>query len=190
VLERYVCAGDLDSDGADGPAPDAGRFADITKSADLYFDLEPFACAVTIVDTPGSNDPFLLRDEISREAPKSAAAYVVVLNAQQALSWSDLDLVRLLHGLQKSRLIVFVNRMDLLANPAQDGAAVAAHVRAKLASEFPGASIPIIAGSALWAQSAAMSDDAATRALRGRKGLPGTVSADVATWRASPTRRS
>jgi signal recognition particle receptor subunit beta len=190
VLERYVCVGDLDSDAAGGPAPDAGRFADITKSADLYFDLDPFACAVTIVDTPGTNDPFLVRDEISREALKSADAYVVVLNAQQALSSSDLDLLRLLHGLQKSRLVVFVNRIDLLANPAEDGAAVAAHVRSKLASEFPRVAIPVIAGSALWGQSAAMSDDAAIRALRGRKGLPAAVSGDAATWRASLSRAS
>src|SRR5262249_40447001 len=140
--------------------------------------------------TPGTNDPFLVRDEISREALKSADAYVVVVNAQQALSSSDLALLRLLHGLQKSRLVVFVNRIDLLANPAQDSAAVVAHVRGKLANEFPGASIPIIAGSALWAQSAAMSGDAAIRALRGRKGLPGTASGDDATWRASLTRAS
>jgi signal recognition particle receptor subunit beta len=185
VLERYVCVGDLDSDAAGGPAPDAGRFADITKSADLYFDLDPFACPVTIVDTPGTNDPFLVRDEISREALKSADAYVVVLNAQQALSSSDLDLLRLLHGLQKSRLVVFINRVDVLNNPAADGAAVAAHIRSKLASEFPGAAIPIIAGSAIWAQSAATPDDAAIRALMARRGLPGAAGDAAAVMRAS-----
>jgi signal recognition particle receptor subunit beta len=170
VLARYVCVGDLDA-GPGGPALDAGRFADITKSADLYFDFDPFACPATIVDTPGTNDPFLVRDEISREALKSADAYVVVLNAQQALSSSDLDLLRLLHGLQKSRLVVFVNRIDLLNNPEAESAAVVAHIRSKLAAEFPGTAIPIIAGSALWAQ-AAMSDDAAVRALTARKGAP------------------
>jgi signal recognition particle receptor subunit beta len=189
VLERYVCVGDLDS-GPAAPAPDAGRFADITKSADLYFDLEPFACPVTIVDTPGTNDPFLVRDEISREALRSADAYVVVLNAQQALSSSDLDLLRLLHGLQKSRLVVFINRIDLLANPVEDGAVVTAHIRTRLANEFPGTSIPIIAGSAMWAQSAAMSDDAAAKALRGRKGPPGIDLGDSAAWRTGLVRAS
>jgi tRNA U34 5-carboxymethylaminomethyl modifying GTPase MnmE/TrmE len=190
VLERYVCIGDLDSDAAGGPAPDAGRFADVTKSADLYFDLDdPFACAVTIVDTPGTNDPFLVRDEISRDALKSADAYVVVLNAQRALSSSDLDLLRLLHGLQKSRLVVFVNRIDLLNNPEADGAAVAAHIRSKLASEFPGTAIPVIAGSAMWAQSAAMSDEAAIQASMARRRLP-EAAGDAATWRARLTRAS
>jgi signal recognition particle receptor subunit beta len=190
VLERYVCVGDLDAAPAGSPAPDAGRFADITKSADLYFDLDPFACPVTIVDTPGTNDPFLVRDEISREALKSADAYVVVLNGQQALSSSDLDLLRLLHGLQKSRLVVFINRIDLLAKPVEDGAAVAAHIRTKLANEFPGTSIPIIAGSAMWGQSAAMSDDDATRALQGRKGPHGAIAGDPATWRTGLARAS
>jgi hypothetical protein len=156
VLERYVCVGDFDSEPASsGPAPEQGRFADITKSADLYFDLPPFGYPATIVDTPGTNDPFLVRDEISREALKSADAYIVVMNAQQALTSSDLDLLRLLHGLQRSRLVVFVNRVDQLANPAKDGKAVVAHVRSKLAAEFPSVSIPILAGSALWAANAA-----------------------------------
>jgi hypothetical protein len=190
VLERYVCIGDVDSDAAGGPAPDAGRFADITKSADLYFDLDdPFACAVTIVDTPGTNDPFLVRDEISREALKSADAYVVVLNAQQALSSSDLDLLRLLHSLQKSRLVVFVNRIDLLNNPEADGAAVAAHIRSKFAGEFPGTAIPVIVGSAMWARSAAMSDEAAIQASMARRGLP-EAAGDAATWRVRLTRAS
>jgi tRNA U34 5-carboxymethylaminomethyl modifying GTPase MnmE/TrmE len=155
VLERYVCVGDFDLETRDGDStPETGRFADITRSADLYFDLPPFGHPATIVDTPGINDPFLVRDEISREALKSADAYVVVLNAQQALTTSDLDLLRLLHGLQKSRLVVFVNRVDQLATPAKDGAAVASHVGSKLALEFPGVAIPIVVGSALWAVNA------------------------------------
>jgi signal recognition particle receptor subunit beta len=154
VLERYVCVGDFNP-GAAGPlAPGLGRFADITKSADLYFDLPPFAYPTTVVDTPGTNDPFLVRDELSREAFKSADAYVIVLNAQQALSSSDLDLLRLLHGLQKSRLVIFVNRIDSLSNPVADGELVVAHIRSKLALEFPGVAIPIVAGSAMWAESA------------------------------------
>jgi signal recognition particle receptor subunit beta len=198
VLERYVCVGDLDRNPAGGSEPKLGRFADITKSADLYFDLPPFAYPTTIVDTPGTNDPFLVRDELSREALKNADAYIIVLNAQQALSSSDLDLLRLLHGLQKRRLVIFVNRIDLLANPVTDGELVVAHIRGKLAIEFPGVAIPVIAGSAKWAESLAseqVSAETADRrgaiqALRRRIGLRSTTSDDAAIWRTEVMRSS
>jgi signal recognition particle receptor subunit beta len=109
----------------------------------------PFACATTIVDTPVPNDPFLVRGKLSPEALESADAYIVVLNAAQALSSGEASVLRLLQGLQKSRLVVFVNRIDLLANPALDGEAVVADIRDKLAAEFPGVAIPVIAGSAV-----------------------------------------
>jgi signal recognition particle receptor subunit beta len=162
VLERYVCVGDLDGEPINRLELTRGRFADITKSADLYFDLPPFAYATTIVDTPGTNDPFLVRDTLSREALESADACILVLNAQQALSSSDMSLLRLLHGLQKNRLVVFVSRVDLLANPVEDGKTVVAHVRRKLAVEFPGVAIPVIAGSAVWAEWGLRSDKADT----------------------------
>jgi signal recognition particle receptor subunit beta len=158
VLERYVCVGDVDDEPVNRLEPSRGRFADITKSADLYFALAPFAYATTIVDTPGTNDPFLVRDTLSREALESADACVLVLNAQQALSSSDMSLLRLLHGLQKNRLVVFINRVDLLANPVEDGRTVVAHVRRKLAVEYPGVAIPVIAGSAMWAEWGLSSD--------------------------------
>jgi signal recognition particle receptor subunit beta len=166
VLERYVCVGDLDGEPVNRLEPARGRFADITKSADLYFDLSPFAYATTIVDTPGTNDPFLVRDTLSREALESADACILVLNAQQALSSSDMSLLRLLHGLQKNRLVVFINRVDLLANPLEDGKTVVAHVRRKLAVEFPGIAIPVIGGSAVWGEWG-LSDQAGTE-LPGR----------------------
>src|SRR5207249_2729334 len=80
------------------------------------------------------------------EALESADAYIVVLNAEQALSSSETSSLRL-QGLQKSRLVVFVNRIDLLANPALDGEAVVADIRDRLAAKFPGVAIPVIAGS-------------------------------------------
>lgn len=107
-----------------------------------------FAYATTIVDTPGTNDAFLLRGKLSPEALESADAYIVVLNAEQALSPGEMSLLRL-QGLQKSRLVVFVNRIDALANPTLDGEAVVAQIRDKLAAELPGVAIPVIAGSAM-----------------------------------------
>src|SRR5437867_288453 len=108
----------------------------------------PFACATTIVDMPGPNDPFPVLRELAPEALESADAYIVVLNAQQALSLGEASLLRVLQGLQKSRLLVFANRIDALASPALDREPVVAHIRDKLVAEFPGVAIPVIAGSA------------------------------------------
>jgi Dynamin family len=164
ALERYVCAGELDRDAADvRPGHSVGRFADITRSADLYFDLPPFAYPTVIIDTPGTNDPFLVRDQLSREALDRADACMVVLNAQQALSSSDISLLHLLRGLQKDRVVVFINRIDQLRDPKAEGEAVLAHVRDKLAIEFPGSDIPVIAGSATWAEHALASDAAVSK---------------------------
>ncbi|MGA7809264.1 dynamin family protein, partial [Bradyrhizobium sp.] len=163
ALERYVCAEDLERDAADiRPGHSVGRFADITKSADLYFDLPPFAYPTVIMDTPGTNDPFLVRDQLSREVLERADACMVVLNAQQALSSGDVSLLHLLRGLQKDRVVVFVNRIDQLRDPKAEAEAVLAHVRGKLAIEFPGSDIPVIAGSALWAEQALASEAAAS----------------------------
>ncbi|MGJ5221980.1 dynamin family protein [Bradyrhizobium oligotrophicum] len=155
VLARYVCVGEtFEGQELARSRGFVGRFADITKSADLYFDQAPFALPTVVIDTPGTNDPFLVRDQLSRESLDHTDACIVVLNAQQALSSSDLDLLRLLRGLQKEKLVVFVNRVDLLGRPIEEGQIVMRHVRDKLADEFPGHEIPIIIGSALQAERA------------------------------------
>ena len=52
VLTDYVSAGDEDA------WPGKRRhYSDITRSADLYFNDSPFAFPITLIDTPGTNDP-------------------------------------------------------------------------------------------------------------------------------------
>jgi signal recognition particle receptor subunit beta len=171
VLARYVCVGELNDAEEIRPGHAVGRFADITRSADLYFEQPPFATPTIIIDTPGTNDPFLVRDQLSREALDRTDACVVVLNAQQALSSSDVGLLRLLRGLQKDRLVVFINRVDLLPDPQAQGRVVMEHVRNKLATEYPGHDIPVIIGSALWAEQALAADSAATTDLARTSGV-------------------
>ena len=126
---------------------------------------------ITLIDTPGTNDPFLVRDEITRLSLASADIYIVVLTAQMPLSATDVALLRILRGLHKDRLIVFINRIDQLRNPAGDCLRLVAHVRAMLDQEFPAMDIPIIAGSAWWGSCASSDvqadlDRAANEALR------------------------
>lgn len=156
LLLHYVCSGDFSGDER---LPALGKYADVTKQADLYLRSGPFAFPVTVTDTPGTNDPFLIRDEITRRSLKSADLFIVVLSARQPLSDSDLSLLRLMHGLNKDRIIAFVNRIDDFADVSYDLAEVLIYVEKKLQAEFPGASIPVIAGSAAWANCAYAAND-------------------------------
>jgi hypothetical protein len=155
LLLRYVCSGDF---AAGTQIAQLGKYADITKRADLYLDGGPFDFRVTVTDTPGTNDPFLIRDEITRRSLESADLYVVVLTARQPLSESDVALMRLMHGLNRDRIIVFVNRIDDFTDVGYDLAEVLVYIEKKLKLLFPGARIPIVAGSAAWA-SCAIEDD-------------------------------
>ncbi len=155
VLERYVCSGQH------GPQADQrGIYSDVVKAADLYFRGDDFGFPTTIIDTPGTNDPFLVRDEITRRALESADIYIVMLTARQALSSADVALLRILRGLHKERIAVFVNRIDELGDIARDIAPIVQHVQDGLRREFPSTEIPVVVGSALWAETAIRGSDA------------------------------
>jgi hypothetical protein len=158
TLERYVCAGSEGAATKSGDGP--GQYADITKSADLYFKSNEFGFPTLLIDTPGTNDPFLVRDEITRRSLDGADLHIVVLTAQQPLSTADVTLFRLLRGLHKERVVVFVNRIDQLANLPDDARLVAERVHEGLQAEFPGVDVPIVVGSALWANSSLLVDRA------------------------------
>ncbi|MEQ1615574.1 MAG: dynamin family protein [Hyphomicrobiaceae bacterium] len=159
LLERYVCAGS-GTGAADADHDQKGYYSDVVKTADLYFDAGDFAFPTTILDTPGTNDPFLVRDEITRGALESADVYIVVLTARQALSSADVALLRILRGLHKHRIAVFINRIDELGDVVRDTPQIIQHVRLGLRREFPDVDIPIVAGSARWACLAIGGDEA------------------------------
>ncbi len=152
VLERYVCAGSKrDVDG--GP----GQYSDVTKTADLYFQSNEFGFPTVLIDTPGTNDPFLVRDEITRRCLDGADFHIAVLTAQQPLSTADVALFRILRGLHKERIVVFVNRIDQLGTLPGDAQTIAELVHDGLRAEFPDVNVPIVVGSALWANASLLS---------------------------------
>jgi hypothetical protein len=146
VLADYISVGD-DQEAGTAHRP---HFSDITKSAELFFSQGPFAFPVTLIDTPGNNDPFLVRDEITRRVLESPDVFVCVLSALQPLSAADIATLRLLNGLQKDRIVVFINRADQLDDPIADGAAIKSAVERRLRLEFPAIDIPVIIGSSWW----------------------------------------
>ncbi len=131
-----------------------GEFSDITKCADIFLDLGAFSFPTVVIDTPGVNDPFLVRDEITRQNLEAADICVVVVTAWQRLSATDLNLLRMLRGLKKDRLIVFVNKVDELKGGEAIVQEVGRQVSLTLEQEFPATHIPVILGSAAFAHKA------------------------------------
>jgi hypothetical protein len=170
IVERYVCAGEEAEERLNRPA--AGRYNDITHAADIFFPRAPFGCAVCIMDTPGTNDPLLIREEITHQNLENADYFVIVLTAHQALTDTDLQLVRVLKALKRDRMIAFVNRIDEVNNLVPDFEALRAQVQGRLAKELGGERIPVILGSAEWAGRASFGAEA-----RGDEKLIAEVSA-------------
>lgn len=165
VLRRYVSAGHHHDD---MKRDDAGRFAGICKSADVWLDAGPFRVPTTISDTPGINDPFLVRDEITTSSFRLADVFVVALSAHQVLNPADMALLRMLTHHRGRTTVVFVNRIDELDDPAEAAPRLLAALRERLAQETPeggGAERVVLAGSAAWAHAAVSGADAAAEAL-------------------------
>lgn len=151
LLEQYVSTGDYTHA---SHSPSERIYSDITKMAELYLEGQPLAYPSVIIDTPGVNDLFFIRDEITHANLADADVYVLMLTAQQPLSSSDLSFLRLLRGLRRDKIIAVINRIDGLSDIAEEGKKLRSFVRETLQKEFPQASIPVILLSALWGNAA------------------------------------
>lgn len=155
LMQRYVCLGD-DFDEI-SPTEQQGRFADITKSADLYLNAPAIPTAMCIRDTPGVNDTFMMREQITIKSLRDSRLCVVVLSASQALSSVDMGLIRLISNMKSDGIVIFVNRIDELSDPGTQLADIRDSIVSTLA-KWNGPTDPkIVFGSAYWA-SAALSD--------------------------------
>ncbi len=122
------------STGDDGAATHQDALRVEVSGAELHGDLE-------LIDTPGLNDISKFRSLVSRDEFPRADVLVIVLDATQAMTASELALLGealdAVGGLQRTgaTLEVVINRVDLLAE--EDVATVADHVSAKLADILP-----------------------------------------------------
>jgi signal recognition particle receptor subunit beta len=153
LIKRYVCMGDDFWDEPSGPV-DQGRFADITKSADLWFGGPDLPLGLCVLDTPGVNDTFMIREQITLNALRGSRLCVMVLSAQQALSTVDLGLIRLISNVKARDVIIFVNRIDELSDPARDVPEIQESIAATLRKFDGPTDAEVIFGSAFWADHA------------------------------------
>lgn len=152
LIQRYVCMGD--DFGAPETLDPQGQFADITKSADLYLDTPTLPIPLCIRDTPGVNDTFMMREQITINALRSSRICVVVLSATQALSSMDMGLIRLISNVKSREVVIFVNRIDELANPSEEIAEIKSSILSTLAKNNAPEGLEVIFGSAYWANMA------------------------------------
>lgn len=144
LLQRYICLGD------DMGGHQEGRFADITKSADLHFSHPDLPHRLCFRDTPGVNDTFMIREQITINAIRESRLCVVVLSAHQALSSVDMALIRLISNIRSRSVIIFVNRIDELQDPVRDTYAIRESIVHTLKAHNGPTDAEIIFGSAHW----------------------------------------
>lgn len=151
LIERYVCLGEtFDAQNPD-VSDEQGRFADITKSADLFMERAALPVPLCLRDTPGVNDTFMMREQITIRSIRESRLCVVVLSAHQALSSTDLALIRLISQVKSRDVVIFVNRIDELADPAAQIPQIAQSIEDTLALHRGPEDAQVIFGSALWA---------------------------------------
>ncbi len=153
LIERYVCLGD-DFETDTDTSSSQGRFADITKSADLFLQRSEFPMDLCIRDTPGVNDTFMMREQITIRAIRESRMCVVVLSAHQALSTVDLALIRLIANIPSREVVIFVNRIDELSDPTRQVPEIRESIRKTLKLHQGPEDAEIIFGSAYWANTA------------------------------------
>ncbi|MCF6430152.1 dynamin family protein [Leisingera sp. MMG026] len=150
LIERYICLGD-DFDEEEGGAGEQGRFADITRAADLYLNCQSVPHRLCLRDTPGVNDTFMMREQITIQAIRDSRLCVVVLSAGQALTSVDMGLIRMISNLKSREVVIFVNRIDELADPAAQIPEIEASIRQTLDTHHGPEDATVLFGSAYWA---------------------------------------
>lgn len=148
IIDRYICYGDPEEieDGAT-----EGVYADITKLADLYIDLPHLPKGLCLRDTPGVNDTFMMREQITLNAISESRVCVVVLSAHQALSTMDVALMRIICSVEAREVLIFVNRIDELEDPQAEIINIGETIRKTLKRMGIGDKFDIIFGSGYWA---------------------------------------
>ncbi len=159
LVERYICLGDFyDGEPQDSEAANQGRFADITRSADLYLHCDTLPAKLCIRDTPGVNDTFMMREQVTIRAIRDSRLCVVVLSAHQALTSVDMAVIRMISTLKSRDVVIFVNRIDELSDPATQVPEIRDSIQQTLKDHHGPVDAQIVFGSAYWANKALSGD--------------------------------
>jgi len=183
LIQRYVCVGDPDEEEEDKHNK-RGRFADITKSAELAISIPQFPIPLKFRDTPGVNDTFMVREQATLKSLRGSEICLVVLSAHQALNTTDMALIRMMSNFDKRQVIIFINRIDELENPTEQIPEIRDNILETLKSFSVPLDCEIVFGSAKWAEAAlsgnldALSEDSQVALLEYASASPDVEVAD------------
>ena len=148
MLDRYVCTGgELEKS-----SQRTGRYSDITERADIYLPKGRWAIPAVVTDTPGVNDPFLVRDEFTCRSLLNSEIFILILSAHQALTDVDIALVRMVAEHPDKQILVVINRIDELDEFATTAPKVKDDVAKRLVALAPDTIVEVVLASAAWAE--------------------------------------
>ena len=92
-------------------------FSALVKKVELYLPLAFLQNNVEIVDTPGLDDPIIIREELTRSYMHHCDMLIYVMNASCAATQKDMDFIleSLISG-HLARLLIVLTRADLLSS--------------------------------------------------------------------------
>lgn len=88
-------------------------------------------------DTPGFNAPDSVHEERAREALRTADAVVWMLDANQALSWTEFERIQAIPN-REEKLLVVLNKADRLGDDEDARAQILEHVTGHMEGRFAG----------------------------------------------------
>lgn len=145
------------------------------RTPELIVDPERLPPTLELIDTPGFNDIDRFRAALSRSELPRADVLVLVLDATQVLSRSELGLIRdalaAVGGLEGSgaRCMLVINRIDLV--PEDERERIVAHIRDGLVSVIPGELEPYLTDAKTALRDGFEASEAATNVARLREDL-------------------
>ena len=152
LISRYVCFDSAyEEDGT-------GRYADIVKTASVYLRAESHNLPLIFRDTPGINDPFLIREQATLGSLASTDVCVLTLSASQALNMSDVGLMKVVLSRDPDDVIIFVNRIDELEDLPRQISEIRNSIDGSLRHHGMQQLPQILFGSAIWADAALCGD--------------------------------
>lgn len=99
----------------------SNSLCNLVKSVELYLPLEFLDNGVSIVDTPGIDDPVVQREIITKKYLNSCSAILHLMNAKQSATQTDIEFIAealVNHGI--SSLLIVITRIDTLGSSKEE----------------------------------------------------------------------